>query len=82
MIGGAEEKEDSLVKHMPDSIRNYQVRDKNFRGVDIYVSILKRDREVSSLLRLQFHPVGQHRTVCGELWNDIVLEIGFQLGGR
>ena len=66
---------------MPDSIRNYQVRDNDFRGVDIYVSILNRDRELTSLLRLQFHPVCQRGTVCGEPWDDIVLEIGFQLVG-
>ncbi len=82
MIGGAKGKEDSRVKHMPDSIRNYQVRDNNFRGVDINVSILERDREVSSLLRLQFHPVCQRGTICAKPWDDIVLEIGLQIGDR
>lgn len=82
MVGGTEEKEDSPVQHMPDSIRNYQVRDNNFRGIDICVSILNRDGEVSSLLRLQFRPVCQRGTVCGEPLDDIVLEIGFQIGGR
>lgn len=74
--------QDSLVKHVHDSVRNHQVRCDDFHGIDIHVSILDCYLDVCPLLGLQAHSILQHRTVVDGSWDDVVLEHGFEFGGR